>query len=1228
MDLSGATPGQKQVIITLDAPLAIAAGAGSGKTFTLTRRIGYALVGDHGQQPPYIDSIEEVLAITFSKTGAAELKSRIRLLLQEEGLDDQARAVEDAWITTIHGMCARILREHALELGLDPAFSVVEGKEQSELWQSALETVLDKLSDEQGDRRLKRLFELFPETHGPQGVGGLPSYLTTLWEKTLSTPDGFKSVVMPSSSLDLARTLRAMIELGEAYVVTTDQWDGKPTKADQQHLAILHDALQTAQAYQQRISLEGVTFETDDFDMMEYVEMILAFPKTSPAYRNNRPDAAFFAAYRERYAEIARALMQETSHALSVDLLRLVQQVDAEYQCLKGADRLDNTDLLRRCARALEDHPGLCTAYQQQFKLIMVDEFQDTDLLQVAIIDHLSRDKGANVATVGDAQQSIYRFRGADVEVFHRHRQMQQQRHAAMQSLSLPDNFRSHGDILAFVDKIFSRTEFFGEAFLSLNPKGDVNTQFDDLFAETPRVIVEAVESQRGGGSLEDARKKVARSLASRFAQLRDQGARPSDMAVLLGKLTNVAVYARALAEEGFECIIAGGSVFAQAKEVHIVEACLACIADEDASIALYQVLSSPLFNLSDSALFVVANFDASSDGLPRSASFARRFWFLTRQLSRGGDVSVRDLFASAALSSPDLGELMRCLELMSRCAAQAEKASVYKALHDLITDAGWFYRLQEEGAEGMAVAANLFKALDIVSEWEHEQKDLLQIATDFSAFLEVSKQSPGVLATSEGDFVQIMTIHASKGLEFDHVAVAEINSGIPKSSPLKIDTYGEQILFSLTPKLSDAASKNYKELCAGLDEGADLDDLLSGSFLGKLQDLSSADMSALLDARIVQAELDDAERLLYVALTRACKSLCLCLTISNRGAAKFEYASHGVVGLIADALAWEKSANAKQYLFDYGGSAPALVHHEVLTQKLEEQLRDPAEERPFVVPVFTEVDMRTVNIASPRADVVSYSSIAPDHRQGKGGEAGDHDKFDTVEPSAGSDVETTLLDDAFLSDEEMFPEDVTALVKQQSATALGTAFHRLAQRAIESRTEVGVVPELPASTFISQVKLGSLSQLQEKRLDEATQRWFASDLCKRFFACEHIYAEVPFMLEIGSAERPLYLEGEIDGLAVSEADKDHAFFIDYKTGGSDEELPEQLHEKHLLQARCYALVLMRQGFKTVEAHFVRVERMSKDDPAQPQVVPYRFTVEDLATLEEAVLSAYEARRS
>ena len=80
MDLSSATSSQQQIITTLDAPLSVSAGAGSGKTFTLTNRIGYALVGEAGVSSTFIDSIDEVLATTFSKSGAAEMKSRVRSL--------------------------------------------------------------------------------------------------------------------------------------------------------------------------------------------------------------------------------------------------------------------------------------------------------------------------------------------------------------------------------------------------------------------------------------------------------------------------------------------------------------------------------------------------------------------------------------------------------------------------------------------------------------------------------------------------------------------------------------------------------------------------------------------------------------------------------------------------------------------------------------------------------------------------------------------------------------------------------------------------------------------------------------------------------------------------------------------------------------------------------------------------------------------------------------------
>ena len=511
---------------------------------------------------------------------------------------------------------------------------------------------------------------------------------------------------------------------------------------------------------------------------------------------------------------------------------------------------------------------------------------------------------------------------------------------------------------------------------------------------------------------------------------------------------------------------------------------------------------------------------------------------------------------------------------------------------------------MQASGSDGQAVAANIFKALDLVLSWEQQQQTIPQIADRFTCFLASSKEKPGVLATLNSNYVRIMTIHASKGLEFGHVAIAEAPLGLPKSTKLAIDTLGDKVLYQLTPKLSGNAEKTYSGLMAYLDS-SDVDTLEAGS---QLDELAPEELALLLDARIARATLDDAERLLYVALTRASRSLFLSLTFD--GNKDFNYSGKGIYGLLHKVLQWETTPEASVSTFEYGGSAPALIRHEVLTEKPEEQPAPVAEQQEFIVPPVRTTQAFALTVPGPRHDVVSYSAIASAHGQMLVQEAGD-EVFEEQD-----------------ADEEMFSGEEALEIKRQFAFALGTAFHRLAQQAIESRREVGIVPELSASAFAAQVKLGDLSQLQEKRLSEATQRWFSSDLCKRFFACEHIYAEVPFMLKISSGERPLYLEGEIDGLAVSEADKDHAFFIDYKTGGSDEETPEQLHEKHLLQAQCYALALMRQGFETVEAHFIRVERTSKSDPTQPQVVPYCFMAEERAALEAAVLSAYEARKS
>ena len=136
MNLSTCTPGQRQSIEHVSGPLLVSAGAGSGKTFTLTQRIAYALLPESG---PAASGVDEVLAITFTEKAAAEIKARVKRTLRAEGLAEEALRVDGAWISTIHGMCARILRAHALDLGLDPAFGIMGDAERADLIADAID---------------------------------------------------------------------------------------------------------------------------------------------------------------------------------------------------------------------------------------------------------------------------------------------------------------------------------------------------------------------------------------------------------------------------------------------------------------------------------------------------------------------------------------------------------------------------------------------------------------------------------------------------------------------------------------------------------------------------------------------------------------------------------------------------------------------------------------------------------------------------------------------------------------------------------------------------------------------------------------------------------------------------------------------------------------------------------------------------------------------------------
>ena len=402
------------------------------------------------------------------------------------------------------------------------------------------------------------------------------------------------------------------------------------------------------------------------------------------------------------------------------------------------------------------------------------------------------------------------------------------------------------------------------------------------------------------------------------------------------------------------------------------------------------------------------------------------------------------------------------------------------------------------------------------------------------------------------------------------------------------------------------------------------------------------ADRRAAIKLHEERGEAAEARRLLYVALTRAKEAL----VVSMRGksskvdATGLSKSCWGDVqsALVGECCAFEPGVS----MFDFGGQRPARVECVHLTPEyVEEQLGaagaadgavsqvdgEQAADQPaaggspiggfaadggsgvgepgtIVLPVVGPYEPeRGKPYAGARAGVFSYSSIAED-----GEEFADFSVEDAADDAVGAAWSARDAD---------------------AATSLGTAFHRLAQLAALA-WRPGCALERPDVERQQALERScGLSAEQRDRLDATLERWFASDIAARVGACESVSAEAPFLVRVGSPCDAAYLEGEIDLLAcvapagTREQPAGSALVVDYKTGGSPTEGAEQLHEKHLLQATCYAYAVLLEGYAQVECVFVRVEQDRADAPGQPQTVSYRFDAADADEMGRALARAY-----
>ena len=1135
------TPGQEKTIKTLDKPLFVAAGAGSGKTFTLTQRIVWALKDGSGAEgKPYLNSLDQALIITFTNAAATEIKERVREALEKEGLHSAALQVDDAWISTIHGMCSRILKIHALDLGLDPEFEIIDDMTRNQLVNISIEEVLRELSQDES-------YAEFLSTYAGNR-DALKSRIETLISYAQSSPVGMDAISFVGDSSDLEvlkaelESLCGALEALKAAIAAT-----KPDEAEQ---------LQNVQSELSSKLQQHLVLSLTDFDQAfwEALGKAVKAIRSSKEIKNVKDEAV----YRLKVCSALFGLIQDMSEGQSLkDVTEQVYKLFKQKKLAVGG--LDNDDLLHLTAKVFEEHPEIAAVYTDKFKLVMVDEFQDTDQQQVQMIKSLSGKDAQYLTTVGDAQQSIYRFRGADVDVFFR----RQAEVSEDLQPRLVDNFRSHNEILRFVAKVCSADGMIPN-FMDLSAgREEPATPF---IAHSPRVYFEVTKFEKSGNSKpgDDVTRSqlVAYQLADRINTLmQDEKIQAKDVAMLMKSVKKAQPYIEALRTFGIESVVSGASTFGEQPEVQLIGSLLQALANMyDSYEGLFPVLSSEIFSLDASDLLLLGtNFGENGQRITN------------RDIAES---VVNDVCNPPFEISPKLNN---ALEVLSNARSSLSNKRVSDVIKKVVLDAGWISRLQKMGNEGQSKIANIFAALEQIDSLQKELSiGVASVAKAFSQWCNTAKESPKVLHCSTQNAVTFMTIHASKGLEFPVVAVVGAVSG-PKagagSEPFlhvrKDDSY--QITFSSSSKKLHELYDDCHEVPTSLDECKNL-----------------LEWRMFLETQENEFEEQEQNRRLYVALTRAREAVILTSTIDLTK----EGISPRYTRKITDALFEEPPLSAGEHPFEYGGDLTGCMRVVQGSGKKDEPIQveglelvepfdsNPSEEENSqAVETFDLYEKVRLSVTSEttydqRKGFFSYSSAHQQMAENFKGE-------NNPQPVA----ETSVMLPGTLADDGVDP------------TSLGSAFHELAQIMVETQSKVD------EQTIDRLCLKNSVPQRAISRVKQALELWSNSAIRQEALAHDVVIAESPFTLQVDS-EYGNYVEGAIDLLAYNKGSKD-ALVVDYKTG--DKGLSAtQIYEHHQMQANFYAYVLMQHGFTKVECAFVCVE---VEEAGQPHVARYTFDV-------------------
>ncbi|MFN2578941.1 MAG: UvrD-helicase domain-containing protein [Pyrinomonadaceae bacterium] len=782
-------PEQKIAAHTLDRHLSVTAGPGAGKTFVLVERYLEILRAKKV-------SVENIVAITFTNRAANEMRERVRDridgLLRESSHQERQmwlrhkRTLEGAVITTIHGLCSRLLHEFPVEANLDPQFVLLDEHQAAMM----LETVVEEALAEAIHKDDEIILQFTQGTGRAAFVNALVELHRKYRGEGLSLNQIEKlTVANHAPEIDYFRTLKEL-DTSVARLLSADRLtpaaEAKRARAAQEWPRLRSILAQpptekTIGAYAQSIEdFWEVRPSKGRHPSIESIDELLwgAESKSDNRLRGRLPAIGF------------DLLAKGYSRAI-LKLLRVIdRRLDDEKQRLSV---LDFDDLQLRTLRLL-DQSSVLTRVSERYRYFLVDEFQDTNGLQRDLLTKLALARGPNLFIVGDRKQSIYGFRGADVDVFTEMTATIKEAGGAEQPLQL--NFRSQKPLIDSLNFLFAKIFKSGPDGPAdeLNELGYVahepSIAVRDLVHDPPQVefLLSAVsedEDSNASGKYRSsslaAQERDAEQVAARISAMvtgRDlslcdgnDATRASlgpfkykDIAILLRAFTGVWTYESALRRAGIPYLTVQGKGFYQREEITDLIQLLRFLDNTTDELALAAILRSPLGGISDNALLALRCAPRVDEEVEAARMHRRN---LLRALRHHREIRFIDTEEQLTLD--------RIAHWIDAMIARRNRHSIADLLRYAVSSSEFLTVIAAnfDGAQRVANVEKLFRLAEQFERSGHLIRDFVHYVEEFEAI--GGREGEGQMDES-ANAVRLMTIHQAKGLEFPVVIIADLH--------------------------------------------------------------------------------------------------------------------------------------------------------------------------------------------------------------------------------------------------------------------------------------------------------------------------------------------------------------------------------------------------------------------------------------------------------------------